>query len=177
MGGSQGARSINEAVAALVTRRALPANWQVLHISGRRDYDYMKAEQSQLHPGNTVVLLPYLDDLSEAYAASDLIVARSGASTLGELATLALPSILIPYPHAAQDHQRVNAQVFADAGAAMILEDKNLNGDALWWTLRSALEPQNYDRMQSAARSLARADATGAILQRTASLLKRKTAA
>ncbi|MDQ6930054.1 MAG: undecaprenyldiphospho-muramoylpentapeptide beta-N-acetylglucosaminyltransferase [Candidatus Eremiobacteraeota bacterium] len=166
MGGSQGARSINEAVAALVTRRALPNDWQILHVSGERDFEYMKAEQREPFGTNKIVLVPYLNDLAEAYAVSDLVVGRAGASTLGELAALGIPSILIPYPFAADDHQNVNARAFADAGAAVILDDEKLDGDLLWWTLRAIFEPVGYERMRAAARSLAPHDALEAILRR-----------
>src|SRR5579875_2368438 len=113
MGGSQGARSINEATTALVTRRTLPATWQLLHVCGRRDYEYMRAEQ-RVRPGeNDVRLIEYLDDPAPAYAAADIVVSRAGASTLAELAVTATPALLVPYPRAAEDHQRLNAQAFA----------------------------------------------------------------
>ena len=174
MGGSQGARSMNEAVSALVTRRALPADWQILHVSGERDYEYMKAEQRTLFGENRVALVSYLDDLADAYAASDLVVARSGASTLGELAAIGLPAVLVPYPHAAEDHQRVNAQAFVEAGAALLLSDAELSGDSLWWTLRSAMEPAALARMREAARSLAPQDALREITGRVSALTGEK---
>ena len=166
LGGSQGARSINEAVTALATRRALPADWQILHVSGERDYEYMKAEQRAPLGDNKIVLVPYLNDMAEAYAASDLVISRSGASTLGELASLAIPSILIPYPFAAEDHQNVNAQTFAQAGAAVVLADEGLDGDTLWWTLREVFAPERLAAMAEAARSLAPGNALPALLQR-----------
>ena len=96
VGGSQGARSINEAVAALVTRRALPADWQILHLCGERDYEYMKAEEREAYAGNAVVLLPYLPDMADAYAISDAVIARAGASTLGESRRWAFPRCWFP---------------------------------------------------------------------------------
>jgi UDP-N-acetylglucosamine--N-acetylmuramyl-(pentapeptide) pyrophosphoryl-undecaprenol N-acetylglucosamine transferase len=166
MGGSQGARSINEAVAALVTRRTLPPNWQILHISGERDYDYMEAEERVVASGNRVRLVAYLSDPADAYAAADVVVARSGASTLAELAVTATPSVLIPYPHAADAHQQHNAEAFASAGAAVVLDDAALDGDLLWWTLRDVLEPDRQTAMAAAARGLAPIDAGAAIVAR-----------
>lgn len=168
MGGSQGARSINEAVAALVTRRTLPAAWQVLHVSGERDYAYMQAEERELAPGNRVRLVPYLDDPGDAYAAADVVIARAGASTLAELAATGSPAVLIPYPFAAENHQAHNAAAFADAGAAVVLEDKALDGDRLWWTLREVLEPVRNAVMRTAARSLSPPDAAATIVARVA---------
>lgn len=166
MGGSQGARSINEAVAALLTRRTLPSEWQVLHVSGERDHAYMQAEERELAPGNRVRLVPYLTDPADAYAAADVVIARAGASTLAELAVTATPAILIPYPHAADQHQAHNAALFAEAGAAVVLPDAELNGDRLWWTLRELLEPARLAAMRVAARSLAPPDAAAAIVAR-----------
>ena len=166
MGGSQGARSINEAIAALVTRRTLPANWQVLHVSGERDYAYMHAEERELAPGNRVRLVPYLEDPGDAYAAADVVIARAGASTLAELAVTGSPAILVPYPFAAENHQAHNAAAFADADAAVVLEDKALDGDRLWWTLREVLEPARNATMRTAARSLSPPDAAATIVAR-----------
>lgn len=163
MGGSQGARSINEAVAALVTRRTLPAAWQILHVSGERDYTYMEAEERHPVAGNRIRLVPYLADPSDAYAAADVVVARAGASTLAELAATGTPAVLIPYPHAADQHQARNAEQFADAGAAVVLPDAGLDGDKLWWMLSSCVEPQRNATMRAAARSLSPGVATAAI--------------
>jgi UDP-N-acetylglucosamine:LPS N-acetylglucosamine transferase len=77
-------------------------------------------------------------------------IARAGASTLAELAVTATPSVLIPYPHAADQHQQHNADVFAEAGAAIVIADDRLDGDRLWWTLRDVLEPERHAAMVAA---------------------------
>lgn len=171
MGGSQGARSINEAIAALVTRRSLPVGWQVVHVSGERDFEYMRAEERILAEGNVVQLIPYLDDPSNAYAAADIIVARAGASTLAELAVTGTPSILIPYPFAAEGHQAANAALFERAGASIVVTDAELDGDKLWWTLRAALEPDRLATMRAAAATLAPSDAALVIVRRIEMLI------
>lgn len=173
MGGSQGARSINEAVAGLITRRALPAQWQLLHVSGERDYAYMQAEERAPFGENRVTLLAYLDDLADAYSVSDLVIGRAGASTLGELAAVGLPSILVPYPFASEDHQTQNARAFVGQGAAVLLEDRELNADSLWWTLSKAMEPQRLTIMRAAARSLAPGDPIARIVARIDALQAR----
>jgi UDP-N-acetylglucosamine--N-acetylmuramyl-(pentapeptide) pyrophosphoryl-undecaprenol N-acetylglucosamine transferase len=165
MGGSQGARSINEAVAALVTRRTLGDGRQVLHVSGERDYGYMEAEERDVGV-NHVKLVPYLPDPANAYAAADVAIARAGASTLAELAATATPAILVPYPFAADDHQASNAAVFADRGAAVVLADADLDGDRLWWTLDAILKPERLAAMRAAAASLAVPDAGAEIVRR-----------
>ena len=174
MGGSQGARSINEAVAGLITRRALPAQWQLLHVSGTRDFEYMQAEEQTPYGENRVTLVPYLADLADAYSVSDLVIGRSGASTLGELAAVGLPSILIPYPFASEDHQTQNALEFVKHGASVLLPDRDVSADTLWWTLSKAMEPQHLTTMRAAARSLAPGDPIGTILARIDALQPRK---
>jgi UDP-N-acetylglucosamine--N-acetylmuramyl-(pentapeptide) pyrophosphoryl-undecaprenol N-acetylglucosamine transferase len=175
IGGSQGARSINETLAALVTRRELPADWQILHVCGERDYEYMKAEEREVYAGNSVVLVPYLREMADAYALSDVVIARAGASTLGELAALGMPSVLIPYPYASEDHQTANARAFEKTGAAVIVADRELNADSLWWTLRDVMQPQRLSAMRAAARSLGAGDAVAAILARIDALVSRKS--
>jgi UDP-N-acetylglucosamine--N-acetylmuramyl-(pentapeptide) pyrophosphoryl-undecaprenol N-acetylglucosamine transferase len=177
IGGSQGARSINETIAALVTRRALPPDWQILHASGERDYEYMQAEQRAPFSGNRIVLVPYLREMADAYALAELVIARAGASTLGELAALGLPSVLIPYPYASEDHQTANARAFESAGAAVMLADRELNADGLWWILRDVMEPSRLAAMREAARSLAVRDPVATILARIDALISRKSAA
>ena len=176
MGGSQGARTINEAVAALVTRRALPPQWQVLHVCGERDFEYMQAEERRPLGENRVVLLPYLNEMADAYALSDLVVARAGASTIGELTALGIPSLLVPFPFAAEDHQARNAQVLAARGAAVVIEDRQLNADSLWWALRDVMQSERLDAMRSAARSLANRDALSTILARVEALVSKNKA-
>lgn len=173
MGGSQGARSINQAVAELVTERTLPADWQVLHVSGERDHASMEEQQRRALPGNRVRLVPYLPDPADAYAAADAVVARAGASTLAELAVTATPAVLVPYPFAAEQHQAHNAALFAAGGAAVVVPDDKLDGARLLETLRAVLEPARNAAMRNAARSLVPPDAAATIAER----IERATAA
>lgn len=177
VGGSQGARSINETIAALVTRRALPADWQILHASGERDYEYMQTEERAPLGENRIVLVPYLREMADAYALADLVIARAGASTLGELAALGLPSLLVPYPFASEDHQTANARAFESAGASLVIADRDLNADSLWWALREIMEPQRLSTMRENARSLAAHDPVATILARVDALASRKSVA
>jgi UDP-N-acetylglucosamine--N-acetylmuramyl-(pentapeptide) pyrophosphoryl-undecaprenol N-acetylglucosamine transferase len=165
MGGSQGARSINEAVAALVTRRTLGDDRQVLHVSGERDHAYMEAEERDVG-ANHVKLVAYLADPANAYAAADVAIARAGASTLAELAATGTPAILVPYPFASDDHQTSNAAIFVERGAAVVLTDAELDGDRLWWTLDAILQPVRLAEMRAAAASLAPVDVGRAIVSR-----------
>jgi UDP-N-acetylglucosamine--N-acetylmuramyl-(pentapeptide) pyrophosphoryl-undecaprenol N-acetylglucosamine transferase len=145
-GGSLGARSINQA--AIEAFKDAP--YRVLHVAGTRDYATLTS------PGEHYVLLDYLVPFGIALAAADAAVARSGGSVF-ELAQYALPSVLIPYPHASADHQTTNARWMAEAGAALVIPDAELTPAHL----REATDAVLADRaaMSAKAASLARPDA------------------
>jgi UDP-N-acetylglucosamine--N-acetylmuramyl-(pentapeptide) pyrophosphoryl-undecaprenol N-acetylglucosamine transferase len=165
-GGSQGARTINVAASAMVSRRRLPAAWQVLHVAGERDHEWMAAERSAERNDNRYVLLPYLAEMALAYAAADIAVCRAGASTLAELSTTGVPAILFPYPYAAEDHQRKNAAAFAVAGAAIVVEDADLDPDSLYWKLVESITDERLASMRAAAIGLSRPRALHDMVER-----------
>jgi len=162
MGGSQGARSINTAVADAV-EAGLPGSWQLIVLAGARDF---AAVSARLRARANVTVLAYLDDPRVAYAAADVVVARSGASTLGELAATATPALLIPYPFATGDHQRYNAVAFAAAGAARIVPDADLDAARLRAELETMLAPASLAALRSAARAVAVSDPAVTIVAR-----------
>lgn len=127
-GGSKGARSINMALLTILPK--LLENMQVIHLSGMLDWDLVDTNTKKLSEEQLkrYQAFPYLHEMGAALAAADLIVSRSGASTLGEYPVFGLPAILVPYPHAWR-YQQVNAQYLADRGAAEILKDENLETD------------------------------------------------
>jgi UDP-N-acetylglucosamine--N-acetylmuramyl-(pentapeptide) pyrophosphoryl-undecaprenol N-acetylglucosamine transferase len=164
MGGSQGARSINDALARLVENDALPAGWQLLALTGEADYPRIRASLGS-------AARSYLDDMADAYAVADLVIARAGASTLSELAALGKPSILVPYPYAAEAHQEANAARFEQAGAAVVLADRNLQAGGLESVLKETVEPQRLAALARGAARLAGADPLNAILARIDTLI------
>jgi UDP-N-acetylglucosamine--N-acetylmuramyl-(pentapeptide) pyrophosphoryl-undecaprenol N-acetylglucosamine transferase len=155
-GGSLGARSIN--LAALdAFGRAAPCS--VLHASGRRDYDELRARLEELGSPPHYRLEPYVEPFADALAVADLAVARAGGSVF-ELAAAGVPSVLIPYPHATADHQSGNARWMANGGAAVVIPDSELDGARLAREVGALLgSPQRLESMRTAARKLARADA------------------
>ena len=171
MGGSQGARTINDVLATIVTLRALPDDWQILQISGERDYATLRARLAALAPGNVVRLLAYLPDPAPAYAAADIVVARAGASTLAELAATGTPAVLIPFPFAAEDHQAANARLFAAAGAAVVLRDADLTPESLLAVLATCLEAERRRDMRAAAAIVSPGGAGEKIVERVTALL------
>ncbi len=165
-GGSQGARSINMATSGMVARRRLPADWQILHLTGTRDHEWMMAERRSEPNDNSYTALAYLDNMALAYWAADLAVCRSGASTLAEMSTVGLPAIFIPYPHASEDHQRANADYFVDRGAAATIMDGVLTPDSLYWMIVDTAEPQKLQSITNALRRLAQPRAVETMLSR-----------
>jgi UDP-N-acetylglucosamine--N-acetylmuramyl-(pentapeptide) pyrophosphoryl-undecaprenol N-acetylglucosamine transferase len=154
-GGSQGAQRLNELSASAVAY--LPLETQVLHIAGALDFARVSAI-AKGRPGYRV--LGFCDQMPSAYALADLVIARSGASSLTEIAISGHPSILVPYPFAADDHQTRNAEVFAEAGAAILIQERDLDADKLAALAISILQDlPTYKRMAKAAHALAIPDA------------------
>jgi UDP-N-acetylglucosamine--N-acetylmuramyl-(pentapeptide) pyrophosphoryl-undecaprenol N-acetylglucosamine transferase len=167
MGGSQGARAINDALTDLLNRNGLPSGWQLLALTGAADYHRVR--------GALPNAMPYLDDMADAYAAADLVLARAGASTLAELAAVGKASILVPYPHAAQSHQDANAARFEAAGAAVLLSDRELQAGGLATLLAQTVEPERLHALSAGAASLGAGDPVAAIVARVDALLSRRS--
>ena len=167
MGGSQGARTINDAAVAIAG--SLPPEWQMLLVGGAADYDRVRAAIPPEH----CAVVAYVDDPAAAYAAADLLLARAGASTLAKLAAAGKPAILVPYPYAADDHQTSNAERFAETGAAVIVMDRDLPAAAL-----AAFATLSADAaltgLQAAAARLQTGDPLATILARVDWLTARK---
>ena len=154
-GGSQGARRLNELSAEAAA--VLPPNTQVLHIAGALDFQRV----SEISKGRQhYKVLGFCDQMPAAYAVADLVIARSGASSLTEIASAGHPSILVPYPYAADDHQTRNAEVFSELGAAVLVQEAALDAEKLADLAISILQDlPTYKRMAKAARALAVPDA------------------
>jgi UDP-N-acetylglucosamine--N-acetylmuramyl-(pentapeptide) pyrophosphoryl-undecaprenol N-acetylglucosamine transferase len=156
-GGSLGARSINEA-AVTAFAQARPG-LRILHAAGERDF----AALLRGAPGPHYDLRAYIDDFGDALAASDLVVARSGGSVF-EIAAHGRPAILVPYPHAAADHQTGNARWMVDAGAAVVVADADLTAERLSSEVRALLDdPGRLAQMAGASATLARPHAAAEI--------------
>ncbi|WP_346354580.1 undecaprenyldiphospho-muramoylpentapeptide beta-N-acetylglucosaminyltransferase [Azotosporobacter soli] len=134
-GGSRGARSINQAMLAVHQFFAAAGNLQIVHVTGRQDYDTVVEGLAQAgisHGlGTRLQVHPYLYDMANALAAADIAVFRAGAIALAELTVRGIPGILIPYPYAAANHQEWNARSVAQAGAAVVIDDASLSGASL----------------------------------------------
>jgi len=135
-GGSQGARSINQAALTLHRQFAGNKDLQILHITGQTDYnDIIHTLTSEKIPFNTAesgrIVVPYLHEMPKALAAADLVISRAGAIGLAELTLRGIPAILIPYPYASENHQEINARALEKNGAALVIKDSDLTGEIL----------------------------------------------
>jgi UDP-N-acetylglucosamine--N-acetylmuramyl-(pentapeptide) pyrophosphoryl-undecaprenol N-acetylglucosamine transferase len=174
-GGSQGAHAINEAVAcALPWLEGRTGTVQFVHLTGAQDEQF--ARESYEKNGFVARVMSFCGEMELAYSAADVVVARSGASTLTEIAAFGLPAILIPYPHAAGNHQWYNARVFERAGAARLVDQSQFNnlhaerGERLASAISELLDDEpGRANMARAARLLAVDDAA----ERIATLLER----
>lgn len=163
-GGSQGARSINHSVTdAWAAWRSLGV--QVLHVTGHRDHEdaLLRWRDVGVDPdsaGSGVRVLPFLDDMADAYAAADVVVSRAGATTIAELTVLGIPAVLVPYPHATADHQQSNAEAVVNAGAAVMIDDAALSPDALATAVAAIVtDPARAGAMSLLARAWSRPEA------------------
>jgi UDP-N-acetylglucosamine--N-acetylmuramyl-(pentapeptide) pyrophosphoryl-undecaprenol N-acetylglucosamine transferase len=171
-GGSQGAHAINMAmVEAAPKLAAFAGGLAVTHQTGERDLE--RVRDGYRRAGLEARVEPFLFAMDREMKAADLVICRAGATTLAELTASARPSVLVPLPTAADDHQRKNAEVLAAAGAAELLEQSRLSGDLLAdRILALANDSGRREAMSRAALRLARPDAARAIVDRALELLE-----
>ena len=166
MGGSQGARSINQALIESLPRlaKALP-DLQFIHLTGTGSVELVRQAYDAL--GLSAVVRPFLTEMEYALGAADLALSRSGASSLAEFSAMELPAILIPYPTAVDDHQRLNARSFVDIGAARCFHQKQLTPNLLVSQLSQLFgSPARLEAMAGAMKQWKSAQAPGEVVQR-----------
>lgn len=168
MGGSQGARRINDAMANTVREllEALPA-LRITHASGVRDAGWSIPVRVGLPDGvrERYEVAAFFDDIADRIAASDIVLMRAGGTSIAEVAALGRPMILVPYPYAG-GHQQYNAQPMVDAGAARIVPDEELSGARLREEVESLLrDVPRWRRMAEASRAVGRPDASERVIE------------
>ncbi|HKI64970.1 MAG TPA: undecaprenyldiphospho-muramoylpentapeptide beta-N-acetylglucosaminyltransferase [Burkholderiales bacterium] len=167
VGGSLGAQALNEAVPralALLRREERP---QVVHQAGEKHLDALRANYAAA--GVAGELLAFIDDMAQRYAESDLVLCRAGATTVAELSAGGVASILVPFPHAVDDHQSANAAFLAERGAAILLPQPEMTPDRLAALLRSLDRARLLD-MARKARALGKPDAARMVAERCMAL-------
>jgi UDP-N-acetylglucosamine--N-acetylmuramyl-(pentapeptide) pyrophosphoryl-undecaprenol N-acetylglucosamine transferase len=166
-GGSQGAHAINEAmIRCLPVLRQEAPGIHIIHQTGERDYNdalaaYRGLQDTAGGPTSfTFEVFKFIEDMPAAFARADLVACRSGASTVAEIAAAGKPAVFVPFPRAADDHQRVNAEALERAGAAVVVEESKLEGVWLAETIAALLQDSSrLQKMSAAARSLAHPNA------------------
>ena len=175
MGGSQGALALNRALHAALRYltsgqgRLLPNGLQVLHLIGPEHLAEAPCDGSL--PGLVYRARGYMTRMQDAYSAADFVLARAGGSTLAELTATGLPSILVPYPHATENHQAANAAVLAQAGAAVVFSQRRFSAPKLGGLIADlANHPERRIKMAACARTLGRPDAANVVAEALASM-------
>jgi UDP-N-acetylglucosamine--N-acetylmuramyl-(pentapeptide) pyrophosphoryl-undecaprenol N-acetylglucosamine transferase len=160
LGGSQGSSTVNRLMLeALADEHCVPSDWQIIHQTGESEVNQVAAEYARR--GRTATVLSFLPNLPELLGQATLVVSRAGAGTLQELSCAGLPSILIPYSDAAAQHQLENARLFADHGAAALVDETDEDaGQQLRVLLNSLIQsPQLRGRFRAGIRQFAKPDA------------------
>jgi UDP-N-acetylglucosamine--N-acetylmuramyl-(pentapeptide) pyrophosphoryl-undecaprenol N-acetylglucosamine transferase len=158
-GGSQGAHAINQVVMDSVAdlRQRVPGI-HIVHQTGERDYNDAQAAYANL--GGSVEFYRFIDDMPSLFARADLLICRSGASTVAEVTAAGKPAVLVPFPRAADDHQKRNAEALERASAAVMLEESNLTRDSLVEVVSKLFsEASRLQEMGDAARKLSHPNA------------------
>ena len=164
-GGSLGAAHINEGVCRLKRELLSRDGLVVVHSTGADGFDETVSALA-LTPEEQLRwrVMPYISNMGQALAAADLVLSRAGASSIAEIAALAVPSLLVPYPHATADHQTTNARFLTDAGAAVLLADARIDEPVFAEELLGLVDdPARRDAMRAAARGLGQARAAAAL--------------
>ncbi len=174
VGGSRGARRINEAVVSAAARMA-GMGVQLVVQTGTADVDTVRAAVAEV--GVRAIVEPFFDDMATAYAASDPVVSRSGATAIAEIETVGRPSLLVPYPYATEGHQMKNARALEKEGAAVVVPDDELNGERLADEISELLkDAARLALMAQRARALARPDAAERVAETVLALTRRGSA-
>ena len=169
-GGSRGARSINRAMVGVLKHFANNPQIQILHVTGKNEYEdvvtRVKAEGLDWEQTNNIHIKPYLYNMPQAMAVTDLAVFRAGATGLAELTAKGIPAILIPYPYAAENHQEHNARALEQAGAAKVILNSELTDTVLIHSIEELLqEESSLQKMAEASVKLGRPQAADTIAE------------
>ncbi|MGF6649229.1 undecaprenyldiphospho-muramoylpentapeptide beta-N-acetylglucosaminyltransferase [Paraburkholderia sp. GAS82] len=170
VGGSLGAAALNEVVPRALAMLKPEERPRVVHQAGAKHIDALKANYAQAGLLSVegeeadVQLVPFIDDMTSAYAKADLVICRSGAMTVAEIAAVGVAAFFVPFPFAVDDHQTTNAAFLADHGAALVVQQRDLTAEGLVAWLRSQTR-ETLAQMAERSRSLAKPDATEQVAQ------------
>lgn len=175
MGGSQGAKRINETIAELAEKK-LNKKYQILLSCGGKQYEPLKIALKEkgldIENLDGIKVKPYIYEMAEIMNASDILVCRSGATTITEITKLGKPAIFIPLPNVSHDHQMYNAKVLENINAAEIIKNDDLDAESLNNTIEKMLDKDNLKMMGENARRIAIDDAEDRIYNEIKTILK-----
>ena len=175
MGGSQGAKSINNTVVELLKEFSQDLNLQIIFQTGKKNYDELVEKLKLVYPAweqdSNIVLKPYFSDMISVLKSSDIVVSRAGSLSLSEICASGAAPILVPYPHAAANHQRINAKNLLESGACIYVEDSDLEPNKLREIVHTLVNnPMKVNYLKQNSSYLAKYDATKQIVEKLKSL-------
>ncbi len=178
MGGSQGAKTINSAIVNIAKTLVENFDVQLIIQTGKKNYDEVISSLKNIYPeyseNKNLIVKPYFEDMFIPLCAADIVVSRAGSVSLSEICLSSSPSILIPYPHAAQNHQRKNAKKMVEIGASLYLEDSDCSADNLLDEIKCLIyAPDKLEKMSKAASDTAKRDGAERILEQLKSIVKK----
>jgi UDP-N-acetylglucosamine--N-acetylmuramyl-(pentapeptide) pyrophosphoryl-undecaprenol N-acetylglucosamine transferase len=164
MGGSQGAHALNMALIEAMAELPEDTPLRVRHQTGTKDLGVVQAAYAR--HGIQAEVRAFFNDMADCYRWADLAICRAGATTVAEVTAVGLPAIFVPYPFAADDHQRLNAQAVVDAGGGEMIIEKDLDGKVLAGRLSHFMDhPEGLSKIAAAARTLGRPQAAEEIVK------------
>ena len=176
MGGSQGAKTINSAMVNILKTLSEEMGTYVILQTGKKKYDEVLIDLETVYPeyknNPNIMVRPYFDEMVYPLKASDMVIARAGSLSLTEILQCRLASILIPYPYAAQDHQRKNAREMCEKGVSLYLEDADCNGESLLQKVKEINNDETLSVMHQKADELAKSNPTDEIVKQLKSIIK-----
>ena len=168
MGGSQGAKTINTAMTEILKQLAEEKNFFVIMQTGGKNYDEVMQALEKIYPecrnNKNIIIRPYFDDMAYPLKSADIVVSRAGSLSLSEISQCCTPAILVPYPYAAQDHQRQNAKEVCSRGSAVYLEDSECTGANLLDKI-NLLDDKTLENMRAAIKNTAEKNPADVILK------------
>ena len=170
MGGSQGARSINNAAVEALKSFSKDYDLQIIFQTGKKNYERVLEQLIRIYPeyeaDSNIIIRPYFEDMVSVLKASDIAISRSGSLSISEICASAIAPIFVPYPYAAADHQRKNAKFMVEKNAGLYIEDSEINENTLKEAVLSLVNNnQKLEQLQKNSYSLAKLDGTEKIVE------------
>ena len=178
MGGSQGAKSINDASVQILEKLSKENDLQIIFQTGKKNYDRVIEQLIKIYPDyeadKNLIIKPYFDNMVSVLKASDIAVSRSGSLSIFEICASSVAPIYVPYPHAAADHQRKNAKYMVERGAGIYLDDNDITDAVLYNTISDLInDRERLKQIQNNAFTLAHLDGTQRIVEQLKNIIKK----